>query len=746
MNKKLTLLVVALMSMAFQWLTVSCNGTKYVADGELLLTANSITSTDASVDVSFLSQYLRQQPNTKWFSSLKIPLGIYSMSGRDTTRFYNRWLRNWGEEPITMDSVKIEESCKSLTSAMQNKGYLDAEVVAVKDVDRKRVKVNYRITPNNCYTIRSLRFNIADSRVDSLFRMNNVLDEGLHEGDAFSVDALHAERKRLASWLNNNGFLYFNKDAITFAVDSCRENSMVDVTMNLGLYRHSSVEKLRQHPRYIINNVSYLPSGDNELTIRQSTLDKNTLFREGQYYSAANLQATYNRFSRLQAIRSVNVHFEEQADSAYSPTDDRELFARVHVSQRRPHSVSIEPEGTNTAGDFGAALALTYENKNIFHGSEVFSLQARGAYEAIKGLEGYSNNGYTEFGVEGKLAFPEVIIPGVSREFHRRHNATTDFVIRYNSQTRPEFRRRLFSAAWRYRWQSHNKKLAYQLDLVDINYISMPWISETFKHDYLDSVSNRNAILRYNYEDLLVMKIGMGITYTDSKNSLKMNLETAGNTLSLGARVFRFSQNENDKYKFAKVQFAQYAKLDVDYTHLFKLDYRNELALHARVGVAVPYGNSEMLPFEKRYFAGGANNVRGWSVRTLGPGRYHGSGDRIDFINRSGDMRIDLNAELRTNLFWKFQGALFIDAGNIWTLKDYADQPGGQFTLRSVYDEMAVAYGVGLRLLYDYFVLRLDLGMKAINPDYTTSREHFPILHHRFSRDYALHFAVGLPF
>lgn len=725
---------------------VSCDGTKYVADGELLLMANSITSTDATVDVSFLNQYLRQQPNTKWFSSLKIPLGIYSMSGRDTTRFYNRWLKNWGEKPVTMDSMKIEESCRSLTTAMQNKGYLDAEVVAKKNIANKRVKVNYCITPNARYTIRSLKYNIADSRVDSLFRGNNVLEEGLHEGDAFSVDGLHAERKRLASWLNNNGFLYFNKDAITFAVDSCKETKLVDVTMNLGLYRHSSVERLREHPRYKIRNVIFQPTQGNELTIREATLDKNTLFREGQYYSAANIQSTYNRFSRLQAVRSVNVHFDEIEDSAALTERDKLLDARVHVVQRKPHSVSIEPEGTNTAGDFGAAIALTYENRNIFHGSEVFSLQARGAYEAIKGLEGYNNSGYKEFGIEAKLAFPEVVIPGVTRDFHRRHYANTDFIIRYNSQKRPEFQRRLFSAALRYRWQSQNKKMAYQFDLCDINYISMPWISETFKHDYLDSVSNRNAILRYNYEDLLVMKIGFGFTYTDSKNSLKFNIETAGNTLALSSRLFRFSKDDNGKYKVADVEFAQYAKLDVDYTHLYKLDYRNSLALHARVGVAVPYGNSEMLPFEKRYFAGGANNVRGWSVRTLGPGRYHGSSESIDFINRTGDMRIDLNAELRTNLFWKFQGALFIDAGNIWTLKNYEDQKGGQFTLRSIYDEMAVAYGVGIRLLYDYFVLRLDLGMKAINPDYTNSREHFPILHHRFSRDYALHFAVGLPF
>lgn len=340
----------------------------------------------------------------------------------------------------------------------------------------------------------------------------------------------------------------------------------------------------------------------------------------------------------------------------------------------------------------------------------------------------------------------QFVIPGISRDFQRRHSARTELLLSYNKQNRPEFHRRVFTGTWRYRWQATSGRTGYQYDFLDLNYVSMPWISETFKRDYLDSSTNRNAILRYNYEDLLIMKMGFGFTYNDGRHFLKLNVETAGNALAGAARLFRFSKNDEGQYKFALVAFAQYVKVDADYTRLLKLDHRNALALHARVGVAVPYGNSSILPFEKRYFSGGANSVRGWSVRELGPGRYRGTDGRIDFINQTGDMRIDLNAELRTNLFWKFQGAIFIDAGNVWTLRDYADQPGGVFTLRSIYDEMAVAYGLGVRLNFNYFILRLDLGMKAVNPNYTDSRSHFPITHPDFGRDCTLHFAVGLPF
>jgi len=163
--------------------------------------------------------------------------------------------------------------------------------------------------------------------------------------------------------------------------------------------------------------------------------------------------------------------------------------------------------------------------------------------------------------------------------------------------------------------------------------------------------------------------------------------------------------------------------------------------------VAYPYGNSTVLPFEKRYFSGGANSVRGWSVRRLGPGSFKGKDGRIDFINQTGDMKLDLNMEYRTHLFWKLGGALFVDAGNIWTLRDYKDQPGGQFTWKSIPRQLAVSYGLGLRFNFDYFIVRFDLGMKAVDPAYDGDyAPHYPIFHPRFSRDYAFHFAVGLPF
>lgn len=753
MYKQLKNSILQFVVIIFVPLLFSCNGTKFLDDNELLLVQNRVVSMDPTVSVGNLKDYIQQKPNTKWFSTLNVPLGIYSMSGKDTTKAVNRLLRKAGEAPVALDYSKVEVSCINLRTMMNNRGYLDTDVSYDVFSNNRRAKVWYKVTPNEQYYIRSISYRIADSYIDSLLHQNNVFANGLKAGQVFSVNALNAERNRITEWLNNRGYLFFNKENITFLSDSSQIEKCVDVTMNIGLYRRSSSEDFHNHNRYTIRNVTYETSAGQELKIRNRTLDMNTLLMPSELYSSENLQKTYKKFARLYAVRSTNIHFEEVEDSIknneHSSSDyeiDKQIDVRINVARKKTHSIQLQPEGTNTAGDLGAALSLTYENRNVFHGSEMLTLQARGAFEAIRGLEGYQAHNYEEYGIESRLAFPEFVIPGISRKFQRRHNAISELLLSYNIQNRPEFHRRVLTAGWRYKWSASSRRINYQFDFLDIDYVSMPWISDTFKHDYLDSVSNRNAILRYNYENLLITKMGFSVSYNDGENSLKLNLETSGNVLSAVGNLFGMSKNELGQYKIANIAFAQYVKFDADYTRLLKLDYRNSLALHARIGVAVPYGNSTMLPYEKRYFAGGANSVRGWSVRSLGPGRFSGKDGRIDFINHTGDVKIDLNAELRTNLFWKFQGALFIDAGNLWTLKDYKDQPGGQITLKGIYQEMAVAYGVGLRLNFDYFILRLDMGMKAINPDYTTTREHFPITNHDFGRDYALHFAVGLPF
>ena len=531
----------------------------------------------------------------------------------------------------------------------------------------------------------------------------------------------------------------FHKAYIHYSADTIRGQKDIAVTLHLRKYRPSKDAELTEHPQYIIRDITYAGGDSTGLHLRESVLRDVTALRPGHLYSEADLQRTYNNFGRLQAVRYTNIQLKEVPDT-------NQVDCHIQITNNKPSMISFQPEGTNTAGDLGAAASLTYTNRNLFKGSEQFSLELRGAFEAITGLEGYQDQDYQEYSVETKLVFPRFLAPFLSRSFRRRQTANTEYTLSWNMQNRPEFHRRVFTAAWRYRWSEPKHHLSYRFDLLDLNYVYMPWISTTFREDYLDDVDNRNAILRYNYEDLFIMKLGFGITYNTGINILRLNAETSGNLLSALSPVFDFSKNDQGQRTLFNIAYAQYARFDVDYTHYFRFSERNALVFHGALGIAYPYGNSDVLPFEKRYFTGGANSMRGWGVRELGPGSFRGTDGRIDFINQTGDLKLDFSLEYRVPLFWKFDGAVFVDAGNIWTLRAYEEQPGGQFRFDTFYKQIAVAYGLGLRLNFSYFILRFDMGMKAINPAYTTQQEHYAIFHPDFSRDFSFHFAVGLPF
>ena len=723
-------------------LLASCTVTKFVPDGEYLLDKVEVKSdTNAlGVNPSEMRQLVRQRGNSRWFSAAKLPLATYSLSGRDTTKWFNRFLRSIGEPPQLYDSVSTRASMDILQTQLQNMGYLRASVDVYNKIKGKKLVTTYLLHPRQPYFINKVDYDIRDSAIAVVLNLADSTRRGLKSGMMFNVANLDNERSRISKYLTNRGYYRFNKDFISYRADSVPGSPLINLTLVLDKYR-SGEETNLPHQVYTIGDVNFRSGNPNDsvITLRQSVLESNTFLESGALYASNDLQTTYNHFGRLGAVRYTNISFHEHE---FEPVLDCDIL----VSTNKPSTISFQPEGTNTSGDLGAAVSLTYQNRNIFHGSENLSVVLRGAYEAIRGLEGYSNTNFQEYSVETSLSFPRFIAPLLSTSFRRRVNASSEVSLLYDLQNRPEFMRRVFSVAWRYKWNDQNHHDRYQVDLLDLNYISMPWISDTFKAEYLDNTDSRNSILRYNYENLFIMKLGFGYTYNNGRYAIKVSAESAGNLLNLASHMFHFHKNSEEQYTFLDIAYAQYLRGIFDYTRNFVFDYHNQLVFHFGFGIAYPYGNSTILPFEKRFFSGGANSVRGWSVRSLGPGKFIGRDGRIDFINQTGDMKLDLNLEYRASLFWKFGGALFIDAGNIWTLRDYEDQPGGQFKISEFWQQIAVSYGLGLRLNFDYFVVRFDMGMKAVNPAYEDEKDHFPILHPRLSRDFAFHFAVGLPF
>ena len=757
------------------WLLIGCSSSRFLDDDEYLLDRVSIRTDEKAISTEQLSGYIRQHPNARWFSLFKVPLGFYCLSGTDSTRRLNRFIQRIGEAPVVYDSLLSTRSRDDMQAAIRNLGFLDATVELNQRYRRRHVRINYYIHPGERYYVRSFHREIDDPVVDSLVTAgwgSTLLADSVFP---FDVNVLDRERTRIATQLQDTGFYRFAKAMIRYNADTTLGDHGVDLTLRIPGYRATVRDTLGPHPRFRIGQVSYLfdvPQTGGEGTPVDSLRFRQSIFRWGKslplapsfvlsksdmqqnsFYRESDVQSTYSNLSSLSALLGTSVTLEPMAD------DPSRLHAFVSMLAAKRHSLSAELEGTNSAGDLGAAVSLGYQNRNLFRRSTSFGLTLRGAFEAIKGLEGYADQNYVEYSVETNLNFPEFVFPFLSNGFRKAVKAQSIVSLMFNSQDRPEFHRRVLTSAWRYRWNRFNQRRQHRIDLVDLNYVFMPWISETFRREYLSDNGNRNAVLRYNYENLFIMRLGYTFQYSShpaggqssaygqNAYNLRLSVETAGNLLYGLSHLFHAQYSSSlEAYTLFNIAYAQYAKLDFDFSKSFRFDQRNSLALRVALGVAFPYGNSTILPYEKRYFSGGANSVRGWSVRSLGPGSFSGSDGRVDFIRQTGDMKLDLSAEWRTHLFWKLDGAAFIDAGNVWTLRAYDEQPGGEFRFDKFWKQIAVAYGLGLRLNFGYFILRLDGGMKAINPAVESGALHYPIIHPNFKRDFHLHFAVGLPF
>jgi len=760
MKIKLRIYIYLIMAALF----ASCSTSKFIPEGHYLLDEVSIVSDTKEVQSSSFSSYIRQNPNAKWFSLVKVPLHIYCLSGKDSTNSFNRFLRKLGDAPVIYDSSIAEKSQKEMEKAVRNMGYMRARVYLDTEVKKKKMKVNYRIQAGRPYTIQHIAYDIDDMIISDFIEKDSA-SSLLRAGMPFDVVALDNERQRITKMLQNNGYYKFNKDFIVYQADTVRNSYQVNLIMKLLPFQLRKEDIPTRHQQYTVRNVNFWADGtltdtlkykglqffyQDKLYVRPNTLANFNYIQPQQLYKEQDVQNTYTSMGRLRALKYTNIRFDEviQNDSAM-------LDANILLTKGKNQSLSFEIEGTNSAGDLGAAASLTFQHRNVFRGSETFTIKVRGAYEAITGLqEGYESDDYEEYGVEASLNFPEFKFPFLSSDFKRKIRATSEVGIDFNSQNRPEFTRTLASASWGYRWVD-NKASQHRVDLLDVNYIYVPWKSENFKN-YLENLTDRNSILIKSYEDQLIVRMGYTYIYNSANDktrtsthrnsySIRMNLEEAGNLLYLASKVLHSKPKADKGYEIANIPFAQYVKGDFDFAQNWNIDKRNSFVFHIGMGVAYSYGNSQILPFEKRYFSGGPNSVRGWSVRSLGPGSYTGAKGNMNYINHSGDIKLDVNLEYRTHLFWKFNGAAFIDVGNIWNIRDYEGQEEGTFRFNRFYKQLAVAYGLGLRFDLDYLILRFDGGMKAINP-MKTGKDKYPFVRPNFNRDFAFHFAVGYPF
>lgn len=770
----------------------SCSSTRHVPQGQYLLDKVDIDLVMQPGDTTVIQRselfnYLRQQPNHKVLGFAKMQLGIYNMSGHDSTRWYNRWLRRLGEAPVVYNPDQTAASVHQLRQAMLNKGYLGATVGidSIVDHDKRKVHLRYHVLPGNPHRISSLTYDISDAAVDSILSSDRNL-YALSVGDNLDLSALDAERSRITALLRDRGYYAFSKEYVTFIADTAENSLDVDLTLVVNSPDSSALlpsatstaSPTCGHSTYIINRVIFvtgLPQGANPASgmpagadtisykditviygggdryINPSVLQEKCFLEPDMPYSSAMVDRTYEALAQLGIIRSINIDF-----IPVGRIDGHEMLdAYIILGRNKKQGVTAELEGTNSEGDLGFGVGLSYQHRNLAHRSNLLTTKLRINYESLSGnFSDLINDRYTEYAAEASLTFPKFMMPFISRGFKLRSKASTEVALSFNYQERPEYTRVIAGAAWKYRWNSRDNRIRRTWDLIDINYVYLP--ESTI--DFINQIAPDNPLLRYSYEDHFIMRMGYTYHRTNrriaaaqvgryrlqpSVYTLRASAEVAGNLL-YAISSLSGQKRHDGVYQLFGIQYSQYAKAEIDYSYTRNFTQRQALAFHTGFGIGVPYGNSRVLPFEKRFYAGGANGVRGWGVRTLGPGSFDSRNSVSDFINQCGDIRLDLSVEYRAKLFWVIESALFIDAGNIWTIHNYENQPGGMFKFDKFWKQIALAYGIGIRLDFSYFLLRFDLGVKAYNP--ADGQERWPLIHPRWKRDTAFHFAVGYPF
>ncbi len=759
-------------------MTTACSSTKHVPQGKLLLDKVKINVTDPHKDVetSQLANYLRQNANHRVLGGLKLQLALYNIAGRDSANWFNRWIKRVGTPPVIYDSALTVASADQLHMALSNRGFMNNVVSYQVEADsaKRKARVNYDITLGEPYYIRSIDYDIPDEDLRDII-LADTARFTVHEGDLLNYNRLDEWRQNITENLRNHGYYAFNKEYITFMADTAAGSKAVDLTLNSrDPYRNDHMPYYTEHEPFYVRDVVYVTDydpvemhdafwGADTVTLhsgikiiegpdrylRHDVLDECNHIEPGQLYNAEAITRTYRALGRLNILKQINIDVRPlgEVDGVLM------VDAYVLLSPDKSQTVSVSLEGTNSEGDLGFGVGLDYEHRNIFKGAEVLSAKAKVSYESISGnLSGLINNNYSEYSTELGLTFPKFMFPFLKRSFKRKIQASTAFTVNFDYQARPEYTRIIAGGSWRYQWTERSRRMAHTLTLVDVSVISVPKYNEEFFKRIT------NPLLFYSYQDHLIMRMGYNFYRTNKAEmnvlqmgrfqrnvfTIRANAETAGNLLYGLSHLTGQKADADGSYKAMGIRYSQYFKADADYSFTHYFDHRQSVAFHVGAGVAVPYGNSDVLPFEKRFYSGGANSVRGWGVRTLGPGSYDSNNNLSKFIYQCGDIRFDVNLEYRAKLFWVVELGLFMDAGNIWTIKNYEDQPGGVFKFNKFYEQIAAAYGAGIRLDFKYFLVRVDMGMKAHNP--ASGQEHWPLLHPRFKRDSEFHFSVGYPF
>jgi len=756
----------------------ACRTVKYVPDNQYLLSKSKISVDNKSINKVELKAYMKQRPNTKILGFWRFHLGLYNLSSKKKE---DGILKRIGEPPVIHSAYLTQMSKEEFQRFMRNKGYFQAKVTdTVIYRKNQKAEVYYTIIANEPHRIKSFKTEILDDSIKAQSKGDSAKTLIKLNG-TFDTDVLAAESKRVLNRFQNDGFFRINKNEIYFEADTTKAAKSVNLNMVVEKENISSdpaVVKERDHQRFTFNRFYFYTDYESQKQLFSGNPDGSVVEKidtlkignqyfishgkmkynpemlmnmnhisDKRYYSVDLVERTYNELFSLRLFKLINIRFAETntADSLGNPTLD--CMIQLSPTVRQSYSVSVE--GTNSLGNFGVAGNLGYQHKNIFRGGELLDVVLLGATEKQNYGSGDSTTTFNSFesGIETKITLPKFLAPLRTRNLFRYSTPQTLMNLSYNYQRRPDYTRTIFRASFGYQWKS-SEYTTHRFNLLDLNMVKMfaydPAFIARIENLYIKSSYTDHSIAAWNYSYTWNTQ---NIQKRSNYSYVRASFETAGTILYGVSKLFDRRLHPSDsigglKYHFLGTPFAQYLKTDLEYRRGLLIDKYNAVVFRAFGGMAFPLGNSDQVPFERKYFTGGANGIRAWPIRTLGPGSYKANAN--EFPNQSGDIKLEANAEYRFAMIGDFEGALFLDMGNIWSLKD--NRPGTEFDFSRFYKEIAIGTGAGLRYDFSFVIIRVDLGIKLHDPSKNIGERWVPANTWLTKNNVNVAFAIGYPF
>ena len=712
---------------------LSCSTTRVLEDGQYRLAKNKITIENSKTfNPTVLEPYLKQKPNSYFVFGWNPFLNLYNWSNGKGGA-WDRFVQKLGVAPVVYDPDMVDSSIENLKNHLSYLGYYNSDVSSSIAVTKKRVKVTYNVTLGKQYPISKITYTLPDNKEFAESFLKDTTNLSIKPGDNLSESSLQAETERSSQVLRNQGYYSFNKNYYFFEADTLTIPGSALLNLTVNEYTRNETPKDAQPIRkFYINNVKI--SYPNTLKFRNNILRELTTIKPGDVYSADEINRTYSRLTALKVFSSVNI--------GMTPVDTDLVDCSISMAQSKLQGFKFNLESSvNSTGLFGVSPQVSYYHKNIFRGGEWLNLSFMGNFQFKFNDDVRSN----EFGVSAGLSFPKFF--PLPYRFFKGAIPRTDVNLTYNYQSRPEYTRNIISVTYGYNG-NFKRRFFYQAYPLQMNVVRLFDLDEKFYKSLVNDPFLLNA-----YQDHFDFGSGATLYYTTNPDNTpkvphfysRLQFDIAGNLLSAFKPLME--KNSNGQGMIWNTPFSQFVRGEITLSKTWFLGKKSKQSIATRLqaGAGYAYGNSTSLPFEKHFYAGGSNSLRGWQARTVGPGT---APRDTSFVipNQTGDMKLEANIEYRFDLFWKLQGALFIDAGNVWTLKADDTEEGQQslFSWKDFGSSIAANWGAGIRLDFGFLLLRVDMGLKVHDP---ARQQRWVNPGEWFKGDnYALHFGVGYPF